>query len=74
MPQIRPQRADILPAGLIIVDAACDRLGIDALRVSHADLLAGYLRSAQYRSIGEVPGARNSLSDAEINSAGQALG
>jgi exopolyphosphatase/guanosine-5'-triphosphate,3'-diphosphate pyrophosphatase len=49
---IRPQRADILPAGLIIVDAACDRLGIETLRVSHADLLAGYLRSPQYRSGG----------------------
>ncbi len=50
MPHIRPQRADILPAGLIIVDAACDLLHIDALRVSHADLLAGYLRSALYRA------------------------
>lgn len=50
MPYIRPQRADILPAGLIIVDAACAGLGIDALNVSHADLLAGYLRSAQYRA------------------------
>jgi exopolyphosphatase/guanosine-5'-triphosphate,3'-diphosphate pyrophosphatase len=48
---IRPQRADILPAGLIIVDVACERLRIDALRVSHADLLAGYLRSPQYRGV-----------------------
>lgn len=46
---IRPQRADILPAGLIVVDTACELLGIDALRVSHADLLAGYLRSTHYR-------------------------
>lgn len=50
MAQIRPQRADILPAGLIVVDVACDRLGMDALRVSHADLLAGYLRSPEYRA------------------------
>ncbi len=49
MAHIRPQRADILAAGLIIVDTACDRLNIDGLRVSHADLLAGYLRSPQYR-------------------------
>lgn len=49
MANIRPQRADILPAGLVIVDTACDRLGIDALRVSHADLLAGYLHSPEYR-------------------------
>jgi exopolyphosphatase/guanosine-5'-triphosphate,3'-diphosphate pyrophosphatase len=52
---IRPQRADILPAGLFIVDVACDILGIDALRVSHADLLAGYLRSPAYR--GRIPSA-----------------
>ncbi len=57
MPNIRPQRADILPAGLIIVDTACDRLEIDALHVSHADLLAGYLRSPQYRAV-VAPGTR----------------
>ena len=50
MAHIRPQRADILAAGLIIVDSACDLLAIDRLRVSHADLLAGYLRSPQYRA------------------------
>jgi exopolyphosphatase/guanosine-5'-triphosphate,3'-diphosphate pyrophosphatase len=50
IPSIRPQRADILVAGLIIVHVACERLGIDALRVSHADLLAGYLRSPAYRA------------------------
>jgi exopolyphosphatase/guanosine-5'-triphosphate,3'-diphosphate pyrophosphatase len=49
MANIRPQRADILPAGLIIVDVACERLRIDALHVSHADLLAGYLYSSEYR-------------------------
>ena len=54
MANIRPQRADILPAGLIVVDAACDLLGIDALHVSHSDLLAGYLRSPHYRA-GSLP-------------------
>lgn len=49
MAHIRPQRADILPAGLIVVDEAARVLRIDRLRVSHADLLAGYLRSGAYR-------------------------
>ena len=43
MPHIRPQRADILPAGLIVVDEACRLLGADAFTVSEADLLLGYL-------------------------------
>jgi exopolyphosphatase/guanosine-5'-triphosphate,3'-diphosphate pyrophosphatase len=47
---IRPQRADILPAGLIIVDEACRLLGADNLTVSEADLLLGYLASAAYRA------------------------
>jgi len=58
LPHIRPQRADILPAGLIIVDTACERLRIDALRVSHADLLAGYLRSPEYRAAALPPAPR----------------
>ena len=51
MPHIRPQRADILPAGLIVVKTACERLGLSALRVSHSDLLAGYLRSPAFRAV-----------------------
>jgi exopolyphosphatase / guanosine-5'-triphosphate,3'-diphosphate pyrophosphatase len=51
MPHIRPQRADILPAGLIVVDEACRLLGIDALTVSEADLLLGYLTSPRFRAI-----------------------
>jgi exopolyphosphatase/guanosine-5'-triphosphate,3'-diphosphate pyrophosphatase len=51
MPFIRPQRADILPAGLLIIDEACDALGIDAVTVSVDDLLAGYLASAEYDEI-----------------------
>ena len=50
MPQIRPQRADILPAGLIVVDEVCRLLGIDTFTVSEADLLLGYLSSPAFRS------------------------
>ncbi|HZO94111.1 MAG TPA: hypothetical protein VFB22_10065 [Candidatus Baltobacteraceae bacterium] len=48
---IRPQRADILPAGLIVVDEACRLLGVDAFTVSEADLLSGYLTSSAFRAI-----------------------
>jgi exopolyphosphatase / guanosine-5'-triphosphate,3'-diphosphate pyrophosphatase len=51
MPHIRPQRADILPAGLIVVDEACRRLGIDVFTVSEADLLLGYLSSPAFRAV-----------------------
>jgi exopolyphosphatase/guanosine-5'-triphosphate,3'-diphosphate pyrophosphatase len=51
MPRIRPQRADILPAGLIVVDEACRLLGVDALTVSEADLLLGYLTSPEFRAV-----------------------
>ena len=56
MPFIRPQRADILPAGLIVVDEACALLDIDTVSVSIDDLLAGYLRSPAYgkRSRGDA--------------------
>ncbi len=50
MPHIRPQRADILPAGLIVVDEACRLLGVDAFTVSEADLLLGYLTSPAFRA------------------------
>ena len=43
LPFIRPQRADILPAGILVVDEACRLLQVDAVRVSVDDLLAGYL-------------------------------
>jgi exopolyphosphatase/guanosine-5'-triphosphate,3'-diphosphate pyrophosphatase len=45
MPHIRPQRADILPAGIAIIDEACRILGIADVTVSVDDLLAGYLRN-----------------------------
>lgn len=51
MPHIRPQRADILPAGLIVVDETCRLLGVDGFTVSEADLLLGYLTSPAYRAI-----------------------
>ena len=55
MPHIRPQRADILPAGLIVVDEACMLLGVDAFTVSEADLLLGYLTSPAFRAIPFLP-------------------
>jgi exopolyphosphatase/guanosine-5'-triphosphate,3'-diphosphate pyrophosphatase len=51
MPEIRPQRADILPAGLIVVDEACRLLDVDAFTVSEADLLLGYLSSPEFRGV-----------------------
>ncbi len=50
MPDIRPQRADILPAGLIVIDEACRVLGVDRFTVSEADLLLGYLTSPAFRA------------------------
>ncbi len=51
MPHIRPQRADILAAGLIVVDEACRLLDVDELTVSEADLLLGYLNSPAFRGV-----------------------
>ncbi|HEX3551394.1 MAG TPA: hypothetical protein VHT53_13500 [Candidatus Elarobacter sp.] len=51
IPFIRPQRADILPAGLIVVDEACVALGVDGFTVSEADLLLGYLTSPAFRAV-----------------------
>ncbi|HEY6234726.1 MAG TPA: hypothetical protein VIW69_06485 [Candidatus Elarobacter sp.] len=55
LPYIRPQRADILPAGLIVVDEACRLLGVDAFTVSEADLLLGYLTSPAFRAVAFPP-------------------
>jgi exopolyphosphatase/guanosine-5'-triphosphate,3'-diphosphate pyrophosphatase len=54
LPFIRPQRADILPAGIAIIDEACRILGLADVEVSVDDLLAGYLHSAAYaeRAVG----------------------
>ncbi|HYZ15604.1 MAG TPA: hypothetical protein VE591_04345 [Candidatus Acidoferrum sp.] len=51
MPYIHPQRADILPAGLLIIDEACRLLGVDRFTVSESDLLLGYLTSPAYRAV-----------------------
>jgi exopolyphosphatase / guanosine-5'-triphosphate,3'-diphosphate pyrophosphatase len=48
LPFIRPQRADILPAGIAIIDEACRILGVPDVTVSVDDLLAGYLASPAY--------------------------
>jgi len=48
LPFIRPQRADILPAGIAIIDEACRILGVPDVTVSVDDLLAGYLASQAY--------------------------
>jgi len=48
---IRPQRADILPAGLIVVERACRFIGHSIVVVSHSDLLLGYLTSPAYRAL-----------------------
>jgi exopolyphosphatase/guanosine-5'-triphosphate,3'-diphosphate pyrophosphatase len=45
---IRPQRADILPAGIAIIDEVCRLLALPDARISVDDLLAGYLGSRAY--------------------------
>ena len=45
---IRPQRADILPAGIVIIDEVCRILDVADVTVSVDDLLAGYLASEAY--------------------------
>ena len=42
-PHISPQRADIFPAGLLIVDEALHLVGAGACTISQMDLLYGYL-------------------------------
>ena len=49
MPFIRPQRADILPAGLVVIDEACRLLDTPEATVS-VDDFAGYLGSTAYRA------------------------
>ncbi len=43
LPGMNPQRADILPAGLIILDVVFGLAGLDRAAVLRADLLLGYL-------------------------------
>lgn len=43
VPGMNPQRADILPAGILILGTALEMLGHDRATVSYTDLLFGYL-------------------------------
>ncbi len=43
VPGMRPQRADILPAGIIVLDAALEALGRDEALATTSDLLLGFL-------------------------------
>jgi exopolyphosphatase/guanosine-5'-triphosphate,3'-diphosphate pyrophosphatase len=45
VPGMVPQRADILPAGMMLLDTALEVLGHERCRVSSNDLLLGYLLS-----------------------------
>jgi exopolyphosphatase/guanosine-5'-triphosphate,3'-diphosphate pyrophosphatase len=63
IPGIKAQRADILPAGLIVLDTALDILGHDRALVTSADLLIGFLMS-QRDAAGtppQAPGGRSSV-------------
>ena len=43
VPGMNPQRADILPAGMLILDSALALLGHESANVSYTDLLYGFL-------------------------------
>lgn len=43
VPGMRVQRADILPAGILVLDAALESIGHDAAVATTSDLLLGYL-------------------------------
>ncbi len=40
---MKPQRADILPAGIVVLDAALEALGRDDAIATTSDLLLGFL-------------------------------
>jgi exopolyphosphatase/pppGpp-phosphohydrolase len=40
---MKPQRADILPAGIIVLDSVLEILGKERATATTADLLLGYL-------------------------------
>ena len=58
VPGMRPQRADILPAGIIAIDAAMEILGAEEAIATTADLLLGILLQARDASAGQRPVAR----------------
>jgi exopolyphosphatase / guanosine-5'-triphosphate,3'-diphosphate pyrophosphatase len=59
---MKPQRADILPAGIVVLAAALETLGRDAALATTADLLLGYL--LQQRDAGGQP--PRPLSDSNV--------
>jgi exopolyphosphatase/guanosine-5'-triphosphate,3'-diphosphate pyrophosphatase len=55
IPGIKPQRADILPGGIIVVDAALEIAGLDSATATTSDLLLGV--ALQHRdAAGGTPG------------------
>ncbi|HEV3091714.1 MAG TPA: hypothetical protein VGX91_09805 [Candidatus Cybelea sp.] len=55
VPGIKPQRADILPGGIIVLQAALDVLGRDEAVATMADLLLGVLLEERDASAGQRP-------------------
>ncbi len=49
VPGMKPQRADILPAGIIVLETVLDIVGIDRATATTADLLLGYLLAERDR-------------------------
>lgn len=66
LPGMKAPRADILPAGIIVLDTALAMLGHDAATVTTADLLLGYL--LQQRDAEEFPLSRRTLARMEDQS------
>ncbi len=52
---MKPQRADILPAGIIVLETALDLLGRDRATATTADLLLGYLLQQRDAHPGHAP-------------------
>ena len=55
IPGLAPERADIILAGVVILDAFLAHFGIDALRVSDRDNLEGYLLMRVEQEYGAKP-------------------
>lgn len=51
---MKPQRADILPAGIIVLETVMDLVGLDRATATTADLLLGYLLAQRDASPGPV--------------------
>ena len=55
VPGMKPQRADILPAGIILLDTAMEIVGSDEAVATSADLLLGILLQERDASAGQRP-------------------